>query len=115
ELVFAYSPDKLSGLGEDAVVPASTPQTRARFKLDDPSGYARDRLRERAVRATTPKAADAYVAQRRAYYAESYAGDDVFDVLGIDLYHPIGRAADASDLRQFGLLLRVVAEEARAH
>ena len=138
ELLFAYSPDKLSGPGEDAVPAGDTPVARARAKLDDPSGYARDRLRERVVRelaaaglsyvspaqaritmraarATSAKAADTYVAQRRPFYVESYAGDDVFDVLGIDLYHPIGRAADARDLRQFGLLLRVVAEEARAH
>jgi hypothetical protein len=137
QLVFAYSPDKLSGPGEDAA-PRDTPLTRARFKLDDPSGFARDRLRERVVReltaarlayvspaqaritmraaqANSAKAAATYVAQRRPYYAESYAGDDVFDVLGIDLYHPIGRAADARDLRQFDLLLRVLAEEARAH
>jgi hypothetical protein len=138
ELLFAYSPDKLSGLGEDAVAASDTPRARARFKLDDPSGYARDRLRERVVREMTAaglsyvspaqarvtvrasravgaKAAGAYVAQRRPYYVESYAGDDLFDVLGIDLYHPIGRAADDRDRRQFGLLLRVLAEEARAH
>ncbi|HEX2657936.1 MAG TPA: glycosyl hydrolase, partial [Polyangia bacterium] len=138
ELLFAYSPDKLSGPGEDARPEADTPQARARFKLDDPSGYARDRLRERVVRelnaaglsyvspvqaritvraagASSAKAGAAYVAERRPYYIESYAGDDLFDVLGIDLYHPIGRAADARDLRQFGLLLRVVGEEARAH
>jgi hypothetical protein len=76
---------------------------------------AQARINVRAARATSAKAGDAYVAERRPYYIESYAGDDLFDVLGIDLYHPIGRAADARDLRQFGLLLRVVGEEARAH
>jgi hypothetical protein len=56
----------------------------------------------------------AYVAQRRTYYAEAYAGDDVFDVLGIDLYHPMARPANRADLETFGMQLRVLAEEARA-
>ncbi|HEY4185904.1 MAG TPA: glycosyl hydrolase [Polyangia bacterium] len=141
QLVFAYSPDKLTGPGDDADARRGeedvTSVAVARHKLADPTGFARDRLRDRmvrelraaglaydsplrkgatmrAARATSVKTADAYVAQRRPFYAEGYAGDDLFDVLGIDLYHPVAHPGDATDLRQFGLLLRVVAAEARA-
>ena len=131
-LVFAYSPDRLLAKGEEE------PFSAAEKKVMDPGGRARDQLRERIVReleaaglayvspaerATTltsaqvgasPARADAYVAQRRPRYAEAYAGDDVFDLLGIDLYHPVARAASAADLDRFRLQLRVVAEEARA-
>jgi len=131
ELVFAYSPDKLDGPHQ---APPRLPL--AQRKIDDPTGFARDRLRERLVReleaaglayvSPAQKAlagggdhgfdhADADgVVRRRAYYREGYAGDDVFDVLGIDLYHPASRSADRGDLRLFGLLLRVTADEARA-
>jgi mannose/cellobiose epimerase-like protein (N-acyl-D-glucosamine 2-epimerase family) len=131
DLVFAYSPDKLNGPGEQEKF------SPAEKKVEDPSGVARDLLRERlvrelaaaglayaspvqravtlpAARATSAKAEGAYVAQRRPFYAEGYAGDDLFDLLGIDLYHPIARAANRADLRAFGLQLRVLAEEARA-
>jgi hypothetical protein len=130
-LLFAYSTDKLLGPREKETF------TRAQNKVRDPGGHARDLLRERLVRelgaahllyesaaqkaatlrssdATAPRRADAYVAQRRPYYVEAYAGDDVFDVLGIDLYHPVARAANDEDLRLFRLQLRVVAEEARS-
>jgi len=139
ELLFAYSPDRLSSLPELSASsregPAS-PLVMARHKLEDPNGYARDRLRARIVRElqaahlsfdspaqaavklpsarASGRRAAAYVSERRPFYAEGYAGDDLFDVLGIDLYHPLARAADGSDLREFGLLLRVVAEEAQA-
>lgn len=138
ELLFAYSPDRLSSLPELAEHPdGGGALARARRKLEDPSGFARDRLRARivrelraahlafdspaqaavkstAARAGTAGAATVYVNQRRPFYVEGYAGDDLFDVLGIDLYHPLGRPAGASERREFGLLLRVVAEEARA-
>ena len=137
-LLFAYSPDRLSSLPELAVHPeGGDAVARARRKLEDPGGYARERLRARivrelraahlafdspaqaavkrsAARAGSARGATAYVNERRPFYAEGYAGDDLFDVLGIDLYHPLGRPADASDRREFGLLLQVVAEEARA-
>jgi mannose/cellobiose epimerase-like protein (N-acyl-D-glucosamine 2-epimerase family) len=133
ELVFAYSPDKLLGRGEEERT------TAAQQKVEDPGGHARDLLRkrlireleaaglaydspaQRAIRSRAPGAASAkgaaagvYVAERRPLYAEGYAGDDLFDVLGIDLYHPIGRPASQADLGRFGLQLRVLAEEARA-
>ena len=130
-LLFAFSPDRLLGPRE------TEPFTPVQDKLMDPTGYARDRLREqmvkelgaaglawqspiqaraslRASQTSSPRRADQYVAQRRPFYAESYAGDDVFDLLGIDLYHPAARPANASDLRLFGLQLRILAEEARA-
>jgi len=131
-LVFAYSPDRLLAKSEDA------PFSAAEKKVMDPVGRARDQLRERLVRelesaglayvsaaerATTLTSAevgasaaraDSYVAQRRPRYAEAYAGDDLFDVLGIDLYHPVARAANQADLDRFRLQLRVLAEEARA-
>jgi hypothetical protein len=130
-LLFAYSPDRLLGPQEkESFTPAEN-------KVTDPTGYARDLLREqllrelgaanlsyaspaqkratlRAAQATSTRGADAYVAQRRPFYTEAYAGDDLFDLLGIDLYHPAARAATAADLRLFRLQLRVVAEEARA-
>jgi mannobiose 2-epimerase len=132
ELLFAYSPDKILGVGEE-----DGRLTPAQHKVEDPTGFARDRLRKRLGRelaaaglayvspaqrgatlrpspAISGKEAKAYVAQRRAFYAEGYAGDDVFDLLGIDLYHPIGRPAERADLRRLGLQLRVLAEEARA-
>lgn len=140
ELLFAYSPDRLSSLAELAAplrAEGGDALVRARHKLEDPSGFARDRLRARivrelhaarlsfdspaqaalkltAARAGTVKAAIAYVNERRPFYAEGFAGDELFDVLGIDLYHPLGRPADATDRREFGLLLRVVADEAQA-
>ncbi len=131
-LVFAYSPDRLLAKAEDETFSA------AEKKVMDPVGRARDQLRERIVReldaaglaytsaaerATTLTSAqvgasaaraDAYVAQRRPRYAEAYAGDDLFDLLGIDLYHPVARAANQTDLERFRLQLRVLAEEARA-
>ena len=131
-LVFAYSPDRLLAKSEDESF------TAAEKKVMDPVGRARDLLRERIVReleaaglayaspterATTLSAAqvgtssdraDAYVAQRRPRYTEAYAGDDLFDLLGIDLYHPVARAANQGDLDRFRLQLRVVADEARA-
>lgn len=138
-LLFAYSPDRLSSLSELAATLRDGPAgslVMARRKLEDPNGYARDRLRARivgelraahlsfdspaqaAVKLTAARARGrrgaAYVSERRPFYAEGYAGDALFDVLGIDLYHPLARPADASDLREFGLLLRVVAEEAQA-
>jgi hypothetical protein len=58
--------------------------------------------------------ASAWVAERRRHYAEAYAGDDVYDVLGIDLYHPLTHPADGADLALLGFELRVLAEEARA-
>jgi len=134
ELVFAYSPDKVLGRAEADEEPRSSAAQR---KLEDPTGFARDRLRKRlgreleaaglayvspAQRAVTSRpsstistaGANAYVAERRPLYAEGYAGDDVFDVLGIDLYHPLARPANRADLRVFRLQLRVLAEEARA-
>lgn len=139
ELLFAYSPDRLSSLAELAAPlrdGGGDALARARRKLEDPGGFARDRLRARIVRElhaahlsfdspaqaavklpaarAAGRGATAYVNQRRPFYAEGFAGDDLFDVLGIDLYHPLGRPAGASELREFGLLLRVVAEEARA-
>ena len=131
QLMFAYSPDRLLGPLEQERF------TAAQRKVMDPMETARERLRDRLVHemgeaglvyaspakanATTlsgqgssAKHADAYVAQRRRYYREAYAGDDVFDVLGIDLYHPIARPANKADLRLFRLQLRVLAEEARA-
>jgi hypothetical protein len=65
-----------------------------------------------STQATSKKRSDAYVAQRRRCYREAYAGDDVFDVLGIDLYHPIARPANDADLHLFRMQLRVLAEEA---
>jgi len=141
ELLFAYSPDRLSSHSELAAplrADGGDALARARHKLEDPNGFARDRLRARIVRelhaarlsfdspaqaavklpaprATTARAGATYVGERRPFYAEGYAGDELFDVLGIDLYHPLGRPADATDRREFGLLLRVVAEEARVH
>ena len=138
QLLFAYSPDRLSSLAElAAALRADHGDARARHKLEDPNGFARDRLRARlvhelhtaglsfdspaqaavklsAARAGAAKSGAAYVSERRPFYVEGYAGDELFDVLGIDLYHPLGRPAGAADLREFGLLLRVVAEEARA-
>lgn len=135
ELLFAYSPDKLSSPAELAAplrAEGGDVLARVRHKLEDPNGFARDRLRARivrelhaarlsfdspaqaAVKAVAARADTPQVNQRRPFYAEGFAGDDLFDVLGIDLYHPLGRPADAADLREFGLLLRVVAEEARA-
>jgi hypothetical protein len=131
-LLFAYSPDKLVSSGE-----AEERFTRAQNKVVDPVGHARDLLRARLVRelvaarlayvspaenairvrasqANSPAQADAYIAERRPLYAEGYAGDDTFDLLGIDLYHPIARPANAADLRLFRLQLRVLAAEARA-
>jgi hypothetical protein len=131
-LLFAYSPDRLLGPGEH-----EAPFSPAQDKVGDPIGYARDLLRDRmvheldaaglawssptqaratmrAAEATSIKRAADYVAQRRAFYSEAYAGDEFFDLLGIDLYHPAARAANAADLRLFGLQLRVVADEARA-
>jgi len=130
-LLFTYSPDRLLGPHEQERF------TAAQKKVMDPMATARERLRDRLVhelseaglafaspaktdakllsaRATSRKASGAYVAQRRRIYAEAYAGDDVFDVLGIDLYHPIARPANAADLRMFRLQLRVLAEEATA-
>jgi hypothetical protein len=131
QLLFAYSPDRL-------LAPSWHQRfTAAQDKIEDPMETARDRLRDRmvrelgeaglayqspaqasatmtAARATTTKRADTYVAQRRRYYAEAYAGDDIFDVLGIDLYHTIARPANTADLRFFRLQLRTLAEEARA-
>lgn len=139
ELVFAYSPDRLSSLAELAAPlrgDGGDAAARARHKLEDPNGFARDRLRARIVRElhaarlsfdspaqaavkltaarAGARAGRAYVDERRPFYVEGFAGDDLFDLLGIDLYHPLDRPADASDLRAVGLLLRVVAEEARA-
>ena len=87
-------------------VPDARPSHRTRAGADDIPAGATDR--------NTATAADIYVAQRRRFYAESYAGDDVFDVLGIDLYHPMARPANRTDLRQLGLQLRVLADEARS-
>ena len=150
ELIFAYSTDKLTGVGAQPAPaagvdpgaktpppPAERPPTAAERKVMDPSGQARDLLRARLVRelsaaglayvspaergatldvsqARSRRQAETYVAQRRPYYTEAYAGDDVFDLLGIDLYHPVARPANDDDLRMFRLQLRVVAEEARA-
>ncbi len=131
QLLFAYSPDRLSGPDEKERF------TAAQKKVMDPEDTARERLRARlereldaaglaydspakagaglpSARATSARAADTYVAQRRRYYAEAYAGDEVFDVLGMDLYHPIARPANDADLRFFRLQLRALAEEARA-
>lgn len=131
-LVFAYSPDRLLAKAEEE------PFAVAEKKVMDPVGRARDLLRERIVRelevaglayaspterATTLSSAEvgasaaraaAYVAQRRPRYLEAYAGDEFFDLLGIDLYHPVARAASQADLARFRLQLRVLAEEARA-
>lgn len=130
-LLFAYSTDRLLGLEEGERF------TVAQNKVVEPAARARDQLRERllrelgvaglanlspaqraaklpASRATSARRAQIYVAQRRPYYIEAYAGDDVFDVLGIDLYHPLARAANQADLRLFGLQLRVLADEARS-
>jgi hypothetical protein len=130
-LLFAYSPDRLLGPREQE------PFTAAQKKVMDPMETARERLRDRLVgelraaglanespaqtgatlrspQVTSAKRADTYVAQRRRYYTEAYAGDDVFDVLGIDLYHPIARPANDADLRLFRLQLRTLAEEAKA-
>ena len=131
QLLFAYSPDRLFGPHEQERFAA------AQKKVMDPMEAARERLRERLARelrtaglayeslakagvkmpsaqASSARAADADVAQRRHYYTEAYAGDDVFDVLGIDLYHPIARPANDADLHSFRLQLRALAEEARA-
>ena len=131
QLLFAYAPDRLLEVGWHLRL------TGAQSKIADPVETARDRLRDRlvhelqaaglsykspaqasatmtAAQATTPQRADSYIAQRRRYYAEAYAGDDVFDVLGIDLYHTVARPANAADLRFFRLQLRALAEEARA-
>jgi hypothetical protein len=129
-LLFAYSPDRLLGPREQE------PFTAAQKKVMDPMETARERLRDRLVgelraaglanespaqagatlrspQVTSAKRADTYVAQRRRYYTEAYAGDDVFDVLGIDLYHPIARPANDADLRLFRLQLRTLSEEAK--
>src|SRR5262249_27315786 len=47
ELLFAYSPDKVLGREEEAAEERLTPAQR---KLEDPGGYARDRLRKRLLR-----------------------------------------------------------------
>jgi len=130
-LLFAYSPDRLLGPREQERF------TTAQKKVMDPMDTGRGLLRERLVRelraaglaydspaqagatlrsaqAISAKHENAYVAQRRRYYSEAYAGDDVFDVLGIDLYHPIARPANDADLRLFRLQLRALAEESRA-
>lgn len=129
-LIFAYATDKLLGDNEDEHF------TPTQDKVADPEAKARDLLRARLVheltaaglayvspaqraatlpwsRATSAKRTGQYIAQRRRYYTEAYAGDDVFDVLGIDLYHPVARAANSSDLRLYRLQLRALAEEAR--
>ena len=131
QLLFAYSPDRLFGPHEQERF------TAAQRKVMDPMETARNGLRDRLARelraaglayespakadakmssaqAASARSAGAYVAQRRRYYAEAYAGDDIFDVLGIDLYHPIARPADHADLRFLRLQLRALAEEAQA-
>jgi len=130
-LLFAYSPDKLLGPGEQerftatqkkVMAPAETARVRLRERLVRELGAAGLAYHSpaeagatmRSLRATSTSRADAYVAQRRRYYAEAYAGDDLFDVLGIDLYHPIERPANDADLRLFRLQLRALAEEAKA-
>jgi len=131
-LVFAYSPDRLLAPSEEERF------STAENKLMDPVGRARDLLRERIVReldaaglafasaaargvtlgagavTASPGRAAAYVAERRPLYAEAYAGDDLFDLLGIDLYHPVARPANQGDLDRFRLQLRVLAAEASA-
>jgi hypothetical protein len=130
-LLFAYSPDQLLGRREKA------PPTRAQSKAQDPPSAMRELLRARLVReleaaglaylsparanavsrsgrTKSTKQADRYVAERRRYYVEGYAGDDLFDVLGIDLYHPIDRPANGADLKLIQLQLRALAEEAGA-
>jgi hypothetical protein len=131
-LLFSYSADKLRNTGD-----------RERFgpaerKLMDPSSVSRDLSRDRLVAELgalglsyvseaqaalptsldavrpTPAEEDAYVARLRRHYGEAYPGDDVIDVLGMDLYYPMARKADERDLRGFGLQLRALAEEARA-
>jgi len=131
-LLFAYSPGQLLGPSEQERF------TVAQKKVTDPMATARARRIDRLVRelrvaglmyqspaqegatlrsaqATSARRAKAYVAQRRRYYAEAYAGDDVFDLLGIDLYHPMERPANHADLQLFRLQLRALAEEAQAH
>ncbi len=130
--LFAYSPGKLA-----------LPKERERLKpleqkLQDPAALARDLLRDRLVaelgalglvytspaeRRVTLSMAEVrtiaderrYVAERRRIYRESYPGDDVIDLLGIDLYFPRARAANAADRREIGLQLRTLGEEAQAH
>lgn len=100
ELLFAYSPAALVTREDRAQL------SPAERRLQDPESLVRDLLRER-----NPSHEERRT--RRDMYRLGYPGDDVVDVLGIDLYAPRSRPAAAVH-RRFALDLRALREEAAA-
>ncbi|KYF57259.1 hypothetical protein BE08_21285 [Sorangium cellulosum] len=121
-VIFAYSTDKLQKLSDGEVTPAEA-------KVRDPESLSRDMLRARLVEELTELGA-AYVSPLQqvildqslaqggapssealqAYYLEAYPGDDLVDLLGIDLYYPYERAASSADLEDMKRMAGAVAE-----
>ncbi|WP_437757227.1 glycosyl hydrolase [Sorangium sp. So ce1389] len=116
-VIFAYSTDKLRKLSDSSVTPAEA-------KVRDPESLSRDMLRARLVEELSDLGAayesppqQAIAAQSgkptsetlQEYYLEAYPGDDVIDILGIDLYYVYERAASEADLEDMKLMASAVA------
>ncbi|WP_437914876.1 glycosyl hydrolase [Sorangium sp. So ce302] len=118
-VIFAYSTDKVRKLSDSSVTPAEA-------KVRDPESLSRDMLRARLVEELTelgaayespPQEAIAALendgqppsALLEEYYLEAYPGDDLIDILGIDLYYPYERAASPADLEDMKVMARAVA------
>ncbi|WP_437999504.1 glycosyl hydrolase [Sorangium sp. So ce185] len=116
-VIFAYSTDKLRKLSDSEVTPAEA-------KIRDPESLSRDLLRARLVEELSELGA-AYESPPQqaildhdgqppselleAYYLEAYPGDDLIDILGIDLYYPYERAASPADLEDMKAMASAVA------
>ncbi|XXR89849.1 glycosyl hydrolase [Sorangium sp. So ce406] len=117
-VIFAYSTDKLRKLSDSEVTPAEA-------KVRDPESLSRDMLRARLVEELTELDA-AYVSPPQQaiaaqggppssetlqeYYLEAYPGDDLIDILGIDLYYAHERAASSADLEDMRSMASAVAD-----
>ncbi|AUX41138.1 hypothetical protein SOCE26_025450 [Sorangium cellulosum] len=122
-IIFAYSTDKLRPLTNRTV-------SAAEKKIRDPEGFARDLLRARLVEELSAIGAayESPPAQAildhngappssllEAYYLEAYPGDDLIDLVGVDLYYPVERAATPADLEDMKSFAGAVAAVAEAH
>jgi Glycosyl hydrolase family 26 len=120
ELLFVYSPSARGTKAERQGLSLQErryvdPQALARDLRREAHRGAKERLKESVLKIQSDADAHRYVSEREAEIARDYPGDDVVDVVGIDVYFSSVRDVDARAKKQAELWVRAASSVARTH